>query len=197
MKETNKEWKKERKQKRKKERKKEGKKERRKEKKTRKKGTKKNKGEKKKVGGFPLIDTEWIWWSNHCSFVITSMISRFVSCVWSLPFLSINLYPKNFIFPKYCCLQTWQYCVKECKKWNIAVCDLRLIRVTTWTRSEYQPLVFILSCDSHEDFLLFVACTRLYKPLCRSVRRSVGPSGGRSVGRSVRPTLLFFSQSGL
>merc|ERR1711954_333599 len=38
--------------------------------------------------------------------------------------------------------------------------------------------------------LPLVACTRLYKPLCRSVgpsvRRSVGPSVGRSVGPSVR-----------
>jgi len=36
-----------------------------------------------------------------------------------------------------------------------------------------------------------VACTRLYKPLCRSVRRSVGPSVRRSV------TLYFFFEKWL
>ena len=47
-------------------------------------------------------------------------------------------------------------------------------------------------------FVLLVACTRLYKPLCRSVRRSVG----RSVGRCSQSTrlmaigLVFFSNRG-
>ena len=45
------------------------------------------------------------------------------------------------------------------------------------------------------SFLLFlVACTRLYKPLCRSVGPSVRWSVGPSVGPSVRHTLLFFAK---
>ena len=40
---------------------------------------------------------------------------------------------------------------------------------------------------------LLVACTRLYKPLCRSVGPSVCRSVGRSVGLSVRHPLLFFA----
>ena len=45
------------------------------------------------------------------------------------------------------------------------------------------------SCKWNGRFL--VACTRLYKSLCRSVGRSVGLSVGLSVCRSVCPTLLF------
>ena len=40
------------------------------------------------------------------------------------------------------------------------------------------------STFSFQSFFL-VACTRLYKPLCRSVRLSVGPSVSRSIGRSL------------
>ena len=39
--------------------------------------------------------------------------------------------------------------------------------------------------------------TRIYTPLCRSVRWSVGLSVCRSVGRSIRHTLLFFGFCGL
>ena len=57
-----------------------------------------------------------------------------------------------------------------------------------------------MSCSKSYDYIFWggffflVACTRLYKPLCRSVRRSVGRSVGRSVRRSVRHTLLFFGE---
>ena len=58
-------------------------------------------------------------------------------------------------------------------------------------RSSFFFLSFSLFLSS-----FLVACTRLYKPLCRSVRRSVGPSVRRSVGRSVCHTLLFFRKVG-
>ena len=45
---------------------------------------------------------------------------------------------------------------------------------------------FFLSSFPHFSFSFFlVACTRLYKPLCRSVGRSVGLSVGLSVGPSL------------
>ena len=54
-------------------------------------------------------------------------------------------------------------------------------------REKMMPLKSLEKSEFRFRNLLLVACTRLYKSLCRSV----GLSDGRLVGWSVYPTLLF------
>ena len=63
-------------------------------------------------------------------------------------------------------------------------CSARLL-------ATYFDQTFLVYASPHFFHQFLVACTRLYKSLCRSVGLSVGRSVGLSVCRSVCPTLLF------
>ena len=65
--------------------------------------------------------------------------------------------------------------------------SLHLLSFTLGQITSVRP-IFITKKFPIKCRVFLVACTRLYNPLCRSVRRSVRPS----VRPSVRNTLLFF-----